>query len=475
MKINKLIPIVPLLACLAGCGHDPGYQLSDFNFPQTADIQMVNLMPDSPTIASTVTRSSDNALATQNAEPFAGASTQTSLIVGTYNLAVTYLDGNGNLRYLLNDNSLNYTDKDQFVYLFMGSVTNPVEQTIHFTDPFYTGGISSNDVEVWFADGASSPDQVDIYLTAPSTPIAAATPTQTLTTEGYSQPITIPNQTAWRLRVTPRGSTNVLFDSGSFALSGGARTLLAVTDYFGPTGAKPGSSKVLLNAIKVTSSGSSDFTAGNLPSDLRIIDLVRDLPPLDVYFGSTTGSPYASNVAELTPTAYQNIVPGSYTLNVTEHGIKDQFVLQQNQTFASGKYYTLVLTGSYNGGGTNSTISSVLFSTDPRPIQGRSNVNFINAGKVNGGVNVYLLSPGQTITGTTPQISDATTDALNSITTFSGENDVVVTSTNNKNIIIGPKRMIFNQGTTYTLVMVEDTVNQATQAKLLVLSDTPGA
>ena len=132
-----------------------------------------------------------------------------------------------------------------------------------------------------------------------------------------------------------------------------------------------------------------------------------------------------------------------------------------------------MLTGSYNGGGTNSTLNSVLFTTDARPIQGRTKVNFINAGSVNKSVNVYLLAPGQALTDTSPQLDAVTPDTLKSLTLRSGETDVVVTSSDNKNIILGPTRYIFNEGTTYTLVMVEDPVNQATQAKLMVLADTP--
>lgn len=464
MKILRIVLLLLSLACLTACGHDPGYNLSDFNFPQTAEVQFVNLMSDSPRLTSTITRSSDSALAAQGSEDFAGASAQTSVIVGTYDVAVSYQDAYNNTQYLLDNKSVSYVDKDQFVYLFMGSLASPNEQRVYFEDPFFTGGIPAGYVEVWFANAANTPSQVDIYLTGVSTPIEATTPSATLTTENYSQPLTLSNRSAWRLRVTARGSNKILFDSGSFTMQDSTRTLFAVTDYFGPTTSGP-----LVNAVEVDAGGATKFTGGNLPSELRVINLIRDLPPLDVYFGSTSASPFAANIAQLTKTSYQNIDPGSYTLNVTQNGIKDQFVLEQNLEFGGGAYYTLVLTGRYNGGGTNSTISSVLYSTDPRPVSGRSTIRFINAGSVNKSVNVYLLDPGQAVGDNPPQIENVVPNILRTDTVHSGVTDVVVTSADNKNILVGPQRMTLNEGTSYMLVLVEDPVNEATQASLVVL------
>lgn len=475
MKIFRNLITLSLLTWLAGCGHDPGYRLSDFNFPQYTEVQVVNLMPDSPSTLATVSPNPPSSFEQPRSgvADFASATPQQSFVVGTYDIKVTYLDADGLAHDILNQTSQTFLDKDQWVYLFTGSVTNPTVQKVNFTDPFFTGGISSDDVMVWFANGASAPDQVDIYLTNATTPIAAVSPTTTLTTGAYSDPVTLTNRPDWRLRVTPAGSTTILFDSGSFTMNGGDRTLLALTDYFGPKGVGASSTQTLLDGVKITSAGAQKFASGNLPSELRIINLVRDLGPLDVYFGSTSGAPFAGNLAQLGTTPYQDITPGADALNVTETGIKDQFVLEQDLSFGSGAFYTLVLTGSYNGGGTNSTLNSVLFTTDARPIQGRTKVNFINAGSVNKSVNVYLLAPGQALTDTSPQLDAVTPDTLKSLTLRSGETDVVVTSSDNKNIILGPTRYIFNEGTTYTLVMVEDPVNQATQAKLMVLADTP--
>lgn len=395
-----------------------------------------------------------------------GASSLGSIVIGTYDLTVSYPGVDDKPTNLFNEKSLDYKDADQFVYLFTGSMASPTIQTVHFTDPFITGGTPPGSVAVWFADAASTPGQVDVYLTSPDTPMAGATPTATVTAQGYSQPITLDNLANWRLRVTPSGSTDVLFDSGSFALAGGTRTLFTVTDYFGPPGTQP----LLLNATAVTSTGAQQFPADNLPSKLRIIDLVRDQPALDVYFGSTSAAPFASNLTLLDTTAYQTVVPGTTSLNLTAHGVASPALLEKDTQFYGGAYYTLLLTGSYNGGGTASTLGSVLFAADRRPIQGRTTVNFVNADNVNTAVNVYFLTPSQTITDISPQVADAESNTLHTTTLLSGVIDVVVTSTDNTNTIIGPQQIVLNQGSTYSLVLVQDV---AGQAKLMVLQDSP--
>lgn len=468
MKIYRLVLL--LLPWLSGCGHDPGYKLTDFNFPQTTEAQFINLMPDSPTISALVTDAATSATALNTSQAFATGSPLASAIVGDYNLTVSYQDADGNQQFIINKQPVTYKDKDQFVYLFMGPVGSPTMQTVDFTDPFFTGGITSGNVEVWFVNGASAPDPVDIYLTSATTPIEATTPTETVASYGYSETLTLNNRTAWRLRVTPHDSNEVLFDSGSFALQDATRTLFAITDYFGPSSSSSPTSAPLVNAIRVNNAGSLAFPSGNLPSKLRVINLVRDLGPLDVYFGSTSSPPMFDNVAELDPTAYQDIDAGSYALNVTEHGVKDQFVLEKDLQFGNGVYETLVLTGR----AADDTINSVSFTTDPRPIVARTKVNFINAGAVNNAVNLYLLNPGESVTGTTAQVANAIPNVLRSLTWLSGTLDVVVTSADGKNTIVGPERLNFDEGKTYTLVLVEDPVDQATAAKLLVLEDTAG-
>ena len=465
----KILRIVLLLPWLAGCGKDAGYRLSDFNFPQTSEVQFVNLMYDSPTIASTLVSSTTGATSAGASESFGGASSQLSVVVGEYTVGVSYLDADNNRQFLLNQ-TVTYTDQDQLVYLLMGSVTSPTEQTIQFTDPFFTGGIPAGSIEVWFANGASAPDQVDLYLTGPTTPLEATTPTTTLASYGYSEAMTLNTRAGWRLRVTPHDSTEVLFDSGTFTMTDGTRTLLAVTDYFGPEPASQSPSAPLLSAVRVGTSGAGDFPSGDLPSDLRLINLIRDVPAVDVYFGSTSASPVFDNIAQSATTPYQSLDPGAYALNLTLHGIKDQFLLEKDLTFGSGKYYTLVLTGSSADG----TISSVSFASDPRPIVGRTTVNFINAGSVNADVNLYLLDPGQAVGDNSPLVSAAVPNTLRTVTLHSGMIDAVVTSADNKNIIAGPTRIVLDEGKTYSLVLVEDPVVQATSARLLVLEDTAG-
>jgi len=469
-RIKRLVGLAVVLPWLTACGHDAGYRITDFNFPQTTEVQFVNLMPDSPAMTTSVVDPVSGGIAQSANVEFARGSTQSSVVVGDYNLSVGYTDADGNQQYILDNQPVTYTDQDQFVYLFMGPLGAPTQNTVHFTDPFFTGGIAIGNVEVWFADGAAAPGQVDVYLTSPTTPIEATTPTATIASYGYTEPLTLTGRNSWRLRVTPHDSNTVLFDSGTFTLFDRSRTLFALTDYFGPSPAGTSPDAPLVNAVRISATGTQTFSSGTLPSKLRVINLIRDLPDVDVYFGSTSGTPMFDNVAQLQTTSYQFIDPGSYALNLTQHGIKDQFVLEKDLEFGSGAYYTLLLTGRSADG----TLNSVTFATDPRPIVDRTKVNFINAGAVNNDVNLYLLDPGESTTGASPQVANAQANVLHTVTWHSGELDVDVTSADGKNVIVGPQRVVLDAGKTYTLVLVEDPVDQATATKLLILEDTAG-
>ncbi len=459
-----------LLACsfmiLAACGTDEGFVPEELTIrPQVAELQFVNLIPDSPELF--VSFADDNSnVAFNDVVEFAAATVQGELLIDDYTLSVSYFDEDGDQIFIIENESVRLTDPDQFVYIISGTLASPSMDVRTFVEPQYDESpIETGNVEVWFASGVVDPTSLDVYLTSPTATLAASTPMTNLTAGGVSEILTTDRLTNYRLRVTPNNSTEVLFDSGIFILSDRSRTLFAFAEYFGPD--IPGSTVPSVNGIGVNAFGSTTFTNSGLPSQLRAINLTSDLPAVDLYFGSTSNAPFTADLNRLEIGNYLDVDTGINNLNVTLPGVKDQFLFEQDLVVSSGTFNTLVVSGS----DADDTLSSVLFINDARQIAQRVTVNFVNTALVNNSANVYFLNPGQVIGDSAPQISSAGTNSFNTFTARPATVDIVVTSAINGSVLYGPERTTLSGGTTYSFILVEDMVSAGSTTEVVVLED----
>ena len=291
------------------------------------------------------------------------------------------------------------------------------------------------------------------------------TPDTDLVSGGISEILSQETLSSYRLRITPTNSTEVIFDSGEFKLSDRSRTLFAFNEYFGPT--VPGNTTPNVDALAINRLGSNRFVNSELLSQLRAINLTGDVPQFDLYFGTTTNAPFAAGVDRLEVGSYQDINSGTNALNLTLPGIKDQFLLEQDVVINSGTFYSLVVSGS----DVDETLSTALFVNDRRQIDQRVTVNYINTGLVNNSTNVYFLSPGQLVSDSSPRISFSETNAFNTLTARPATVDLVITSALNGSVLYGPERTTLVGGITYSFILVEDMVGEATTTELVVLED----
>jgi len=453
-----------VIACsfmiLAACGTDEGFvpeELTDR--PQVAELQFVNLIAESPELLITL----GDLTATVE---YGTGSAQSELLIDDYELNVSYLDADGDQIFIIENEPVKLLDQDQLVYILSGSLAAPVVEVRKFLEPQYDNNpIETGNVEVWFTSGVTDPAAFDVYLTGPTAALATATPITNLVSGGVSEIFSQTNLSSYRLRVTPQNSTEILFDSGEFFLFNQSRTLFAFNEYFGPV--VPGNSASTINAIRVDQFGSFNFSNSTLPSQLRAINLTSDVPSLDLYFGSTTNAPFAADLNRLEIGSYQNLQNGTNNLNLTLPGVKNQFLLEQDLFISSGTFYSLVVSGSL----ADDTLSSVLFVNDARQIAQRVTVNFINTGLVNNSTNVYFLNPGQVIANSVPQITGAQTNTFSTFTARPATVDLIVTSVINGAVLYGPERITLSGGITYSFILVEDMVNEATTAELVILED----
>ncbi len=451
---------------LAACGTDEGFVPAELTIrPQVADLQFVNLIPDSPELL--VTFVDDNAnTAFSDLVEFGTSTVQDSLLIDDYDLNVSYFDADGDQIFIIENESVRLTDPDQLVYIFTGTLASPNIESRAFLEPQYDDNpIASGNVEVWFTSGVVDPTSLDVYLTSATADLAGATPIANLTAGGVSETLTTDRLDSYRLRVTASNSNEVLFDSGVFILSDRSRTLFALTDYFGPV--IEGTTAPNVNGIGVNAFGSTNFSNSGLPSQLRAINLTSDLPALDLYFGSTTGAPYTADLNRLEIGAYTNIDTGINNLNVTLPGIKDQFLFEQDLIVTSGTFSTLVISGS----DADNSLSSVLFINDARQIDQRVTINYVNTALVNSSTNVYFLNPGQIVADSSPQIAGAGVNSFNSFTARPATVDIVITSALNGSVLYGPERTTLSGGINYSFILVEDTISAGSTTELVIIED----
>jgi hypothetical protein len=453
-----------LLACsvfmLTACGTDEGFVREELtDRPQVAEVQFVNLIPDSPELLVSIGD-------TTTTIEYGQASVQGQIPIDEYELNASYFDADGEQVFIVQNESARLLDQDQLVYIFTGSLASPNLELRKFLEPQYDNNpITTGNVEVWFTSGVADPTTLDVYLTGPTTDLATVTPDTDLVTGGVSEILTRENLSSYRLRATPLNSTEVVFDSGEFVLADRSRTLFAFSEYFGPT--VQGNTFPNVNAVAINSFGSNQFVNSGLPSQLRAINLTSDVPQFDLFFGSTTNAPFAANVDRLEVGSYVDIDSGANGLNLTLPGVKDQFLLQQDTIINSGTFYSLVISGSI----TDDTLSTVLFVNDSRQIGQRVTVNFINTALINSSTNVYFLNPGQLVADASPQIASAGTNTFSTFTARPATVDLVITSALNGSVLYGPERTTLSGGITYSFILVEDMIGEATTTEIVILED----
>lgn len=473
MKPAYTVAISTLL--LSGCGNsDSGFTAEDFE-PQFADLQFVNLMADSFSITVQVDESDDidGTFAVDSQLGFRDSTALQSLVVPVdYEYSVFFVDDENETTYIVDEVSLELIDDDQIVFLYTGSLGSPTEHIVRFIDPEIGTEIGDDQVEVWFANTASFDEDVELYLTSPTTSIEQTFPIAVLSPGEQSTAVIINERDEYRLRATAALSGELLFDSTEFNLAGATRNLFAIVDHFGPIDDQY-ESGAQLDVRLVNPSGSVSLIDDEAQSEARIVNLVPN-EVIDTYAGSTSGDPLFANVSHQDVTPYVRIDSGEFNLNITPQGVKDEFIFERTLTISPGTFNTFIFTARENDDDdedepdlqydiTSNTLES-------RAIFNQVVVSVVNSGQINSQLDFYLLSAGQPIDDVEP-LGTLLTGQLNGFVAEPGVYDVAITAAGDSTIIFGPDRLELVQGIAYSLIVVEEVLSEATSTSLILLED----
>ena len=366
------------LSLLLGCGGNNNNQFAD-----TGQFRVVNAVADSPPLRFVLERLD------LGSAIFGQASSLGSVVAAKYDTDVQFTRPDGSTTLLLEDIRVRVRQDQQVSFIVAGSMAAPT--TLVVSEP--TPDIAQGMAEVHFAHVGST-GAIDLYLTAPGAEISSASPAASIAS-GAVSPVVGVTAGAYQLRATAAGSTEVIYDAGSFELANRARRLLLFVDYAGP-GATP------VRAVNIGETRSISFAAEQLATSVRIANLVADVAGFDAFLESGTNTTQWLSLPANSLTNATELVSGSYDLAVTMETDPGTEYFQTTSQLIGGEARTLVVAGSF----VNNTITARLALNPVRRISTAAQISFVHGATMAGRVNLYLLLAGETVSSVSPLVTD---------------------------------------------------------------------
>jgi hypothetical protein len=151
-----------------------------------------------------------------------------------------------------------------------------------------------------------------------------------------------------------------------------------------------------------TLSGCQGIVSSPILSQVRIIDASPDAPGLDIYQGSAA---LAYNLGFGTITSYIPFSPGIYTISTKSAGSTQVLTSAKGTVVASAQYTVLI------GNVSASLQETILKDQSQAAPSGQISLRFIDQATRVGGMDVYLVPAGQTLTAVTPLLTNLTFSA----------------------------------------------------------------
>jgi len=441
----------PLLALglLGGCnGGAEQKVIAGDPVPRQGSVRIVNAVPDAPRITGVLSGIN------LGAHDFAQASELGKFLVGIYNLRVLYATPDGDFIDVAPAERVELTQEKEFSFFVTGSWAAPtlvrvdnveIDFGVDFTK---TDHLEKADVQVVHASADAGP--VDVYLTESGADLGTETPLASIAYGNAGALETVTPQSNYQLRVTTAGTTDVLYDSGEFAIEGFTRQMFLIRDYFGPGGYD-------FTVSRVVPLGIVGFPNDTRENELMFANYIADAPSVDVYFGDTATppvydpDPVFAGVAfgERTLRSLQN--PGPRSVKVTLAGTST-VVLEDTTTVVPGAYQTL-FAGGLDAGDTTDLVSAV---DDIRTVATEARVRVDHASRAAGTVDVFILPPGQPTGDTAPTFDAFPVNARGVDFLLPGSYDVTIVRNSNPAITVaGPERISVDIGGLYTLALTD--------------------
>lgn len=186
---------------------------------------------------------------------------------------------------------------------------------------------------------------------------------------------------------------------------------------------------------------------------IRVLNVSEDYTALNVWVGSASGTPAVADVTTGSLSTYAGVPSGSQTLYFTEGSNTQTAALSsQTESFTAGEHRTYVTYGN-NGEFAEFEIDD---NTTP-PGGGNASVEVLDTANDGGTLDVYFTSPGDSLTGATPNFTALSSGNATPFTSIvSGTYELTVTGTgNNSDVRLQVPSVTLKGGEVATIVITE--------------------
>lgn len=423
---------------ISGCGSDNGF----INQPPPAGLlRIVNTIPDSPGL--TVDFENQRV----GFVNFGESSTFLQVLPDINRELKFFFADNGTLTLLISQ-AVN-VGVDHFVTaVITGTMAAP--QIIVIDDAPANFNETTTIAEIRFFHGATTiPSAADFHITAVDAPVGD--PLATVAANSVSELIDQESESSSRMRIFNSATAGLLWDSGSFPIASSTRPLFILLDYFGPGAAT-------VRGIVAGITGSTAFPDEDLPGAVSLANMIPDRGPLDIYLDDVL---IAEDQLFGDVGNYIELPGGSYTYKLTTADEIDDVVIDTTFTLNNGEFQTVAATGIAD--------SNTILQTfdDLRRVATRSALAITHVAPSAGTIDVYIMSPGESVDDNFPTITQFTFPGSQNLGLEEGTFDFIVTEASTKTVILGPERISLDASGLYR-VNITDAIGGGEPAQTIL-------
>lgn len=437
-KLHALFALSLSAVALVGCSDDDDNSVDEPVEMTTGHIRIFHAASDAPKVNITANGSILNDL---EGVDYQIASARFDVETGTYDVAVeAQLPGDTTAEVLSADLTV---DMDMNYDIFaVGSVADDSLDLLTVTSS--ETEVASGNAQVQIVHAASSAPTVDIYVTAPETALSSEQPTVTASFTDFTDLLQVPAGD-YQIRITPAGSMDVVYDSGTVNLADGADLVIAATNNTG-TGDAP------VTLLVADGTSSALLWDAEAPADLRVVHGISDAPAVDVVVNNNIV--LVDGLAFPNTTDYVSVAPDTYLVDVVADADNSIVAVDDAQvTLEVGQSYTAIA---------NNLLAAPeldLLMDMPRRVATAAQVRIVHASPAAGDVDIYVTGDGN-ITDVMPTFSAVpySTDALAEtgyVSLEAGSYVVSVTAAGSKEAVIETGVLNLEANMIYTAIAAD--------------------
>jgi hypothetical protein len=456
MKITPqsklLLPVICSAFLLSGCwlDSDDDKAIEPVEIATSANVRVVHASPDAPTVDIII---GGTPIGQKQDLDYQDATAWFPIAPNTYEISVeANLPGD-------DANVLTFSPvlvgSQTYTILAIGSVGQGTLEALVVENTLTP--VTAGNVRAQVVHAAPNAPEVDVYVTAPNTLLSTEQPLATLVYKQFTGQVEVPAGD-YQIRITPAGSTTVVFDSGSLSLADGSDLLISATQNV-VTGGSP------VSLVVATGAGSATILDKDTPAEIRAVHAVADAPAVDIIANNALtlfdGAPFKG------ATSYIEVAAGDYLIDVAADADNNIVVIDDAAiTLTAGMRYTAIA---------NNTLADIdldLIIDTPRKIATAAQVRIFHASQATPNVDIYVTADGE-IADVSPAFSDVpyATGALAEtgyVQLAAGDYVVTVTPTGTKTEAIETGTLSLVAGEIYTAFAVDgDMEGDAPQLILL--------